>query len=160
MSSAATLSKLLDQQNVDIAFITEHKLFQHSKYFMNTVNSIYSNITVCDSNTEVYGKLRCGKGGVSIMYKNALEFAIREMAEVTYDRIAGVEIFPNSNTSTRLYVFCVYMPSANYSIDVYLDYLNTLYALYNSYSEVGTVVFLGDMNAEIIHSGKGNPIVA
>ena len=32
MSSAGTLSKLLDQQNVDIAFITEHKLFQHSKY--------------------------------------------------------------------------------------------------------------------------------
>ena len=88
------------------------------------------------------------------MYKNTLEFATREMAEVTDDRIAGVEIFPNSNTSTRLYVFCVYMPSANYSIDVYLDYLNTLYALYNSYSEVGTVIFLGDMNAEIIHSGK------
>ena len=42
------------------------------------------------------------------------------------------------------YMFCVYMPSANYFIDVYLDYL----------------IFLGEMNAEIIHSGKGNPIVA
>ena len=52
---------------------------------MNTVNSMYSNITVCDSNTEVYGKLRCGK--------NTLKFAIREMTEVTDDRIAGVSVF-------------------------------------------------------------------
>ena len=35
-------------------------------------------------------------------------------------------------------MFCVYMPSANYFIDVYLDYL----------------IFLGEMNAKIIHSGK------
>ena len=91
MSSAATLSKLLDQ---------------HSKYFMNTVNSMYSNITVCDSNTEVYGKLRCGKGGVSIMCKNTLEFAIRELAEVTDDRIAGVELFTNANTRS-MFMFSV-----------------------------------------------------
>ena len=64
------------------------------------------NIKVCDLNTEVYGKLRCGKGGVSIMYKNTLEFAIREMAEVTDDRIAGVELFTNANTRS-MFVFSV-----------------------------------------------------
>jgi len=32
-----------------------------------------------------------------------------------------------------------------------------VYALYNFYPEVDTVIFLGDMNGEIVHSGNATP---
>ena len=45
MSSAASLSQTLDDLNIDIAFITEHKLLPHMKYFMDhTFNFMNSHV--------------------------------------------------------------------------------------------------------------------
>ncbi|WAR08367.1 hypothetical protein MAR_018325 [Mya arenaria] len=41
MSSAASLSNLLPTYQIDIAFITEHDLFDHSKYFFDTIQNEY-----------------------------------------------------------------------------------------------------------------------
>ncbi|WAR05956.1 hypothetical protein MAR_021325, partial [Mya arenaria] len=89
MSSAASLSNLLVSQNIDIAFITEHKLFNHSKYFVDTIQHGYRNITVFDENVNLCNNIRCGKGGVCIMYKSYLDYRIKHINESINDRICG-----------------------------------------------------------------------
>ena len=150
MSSAASLLKWLKLENIDIAFITEHKLFNHSKYFMDTIAEDYKNITFCDETFNTYGNLKCGKGGVSILYKSSLDFSVRNMDEISDERIIGLEIYCNNNA--KLYAFCIYMPSANYPLEKYCETLSKLQAICNTYSDTGTIVILGDMNAEVLQT--------
>ncbi|MES9883122.1 MAG: reverse transcriptase family protein [Sedimenticola sp.] len=147
MSSAASLSRTLDCNNIDIAFITEHKLFEHSKNFMDSVHSSYRNITMCDQKFDMYGSIHCGKGGVSIMYKTSLDFSIRKLDEVSNERMLGVEISCQNNV--KIFAFCIYMPASNYPNVDYAESIDTLQAICNSYAGLGTVVLLGDMNGEV-----------
>lgn len=140
MSSAASLSNLLDEENIDFAFITEHKLFDHSKYFLRSLNTKYDEITACNQDFNIHGTLRCGKGGVSIIYKKSLEFSVRNMNEVADERIIGVEIYCDNNV--RIYAFCVYMPSVNYSDESYSECLNNIQSICDSYSENGILFCL------------------
>ncbi|MES9885046.1 MAG: endonuclease/exonuclease/phosphatase family protein, partial [Sedimenticola sp.] len=149
MSSAASLGYLLEHKDIDIAFITEHKLFEHSKTFMSSIDTNYKDITYCDNNYDMYSNVKCGKGGVSILYKTALEFSIRSMDEISDERIAGIEISDSLNT--KLFAFSVYMPPANYANEFYMQYINTLQAICDSYTEHGTIIFLGDMNGEVTY---------
>ena len=41
VSSAGSLSKLLDDKNIDIAIISEHKLREQQETFLNSVHSNY-----------------------------------------------------------------------------------------------------------------------
>ncbi len=148
MSSASSLGKLLEAHDIDVAFITEHKLFEHSKTFMSSINYNYKDITYCDPDYDIYSNISCGKGGVSILYKTTLEFSVRIMDELANERLIGIELACHDNTN--IFAFCIYMPSSNYSNDTYIDNINNLQAVCNTYSEKGTVVFLGDMNGEII----------
>lgn len=49
MSSASSLSVVLEKIDIDLAFITEHKLRPMHKTFFESVHSMYSAFTVCDS---------------------------------------------------------------------------------------------------------------
>ena len=113
MSSAASLSQTLDILDIDIALLTEHKLLPHMSYFMDSIHLNYDNHTQCDSSFDVYGSVRCGKAGVSIMYKKKLKFAIGILDEIQDEKICGIEI-TLKNTS-KLYLLCTYMPASNYS---------------------------------------------
>ncbi|WAR13478.1 LOW QUALITY PROTEIN: hypothetical protein MAR_027658 [Mya arenaria] len=146
MSSAASLSNLLLTYQIDIAFITE-QLFDHSKYFFDTIQNDYRNITICDQNFHTYNNLCCGKGGVSIMYKSNLDFSVKHINESINDIIFGMEI---DCRTVKIFAFCIYMPSGNYANDVFDNYMNSLYAIYDTFSEYGIVMFLGDMNADIV----------
>ncbi|MES9881905.1 MAG: reverse transcriptase family protein, partial [Sedimenticola sp.] len=148
MSSASSLGELLEAHAIDVAFITEHKLFEHSKRFMSSINTNYKDITYCDPDYDMYSNISCGKGGVSVLYKTTLAFSVRIMDEIASERLIGIELACHDNAN--IFAFCIYMPSSNYSTDIYIDHINNLQAVCNTYSEKGTVVFLGDMNGEII----------
>ena len=48
-----------------------------------------------------------------------------------------------------MFLFQVYLPCSNHLITVYLEYMEKLYDIYNMYSPLGTVICLGDFNANI-----------
>ena len=73
MSSSLCLNGLLDKTKCDIALISEHKLLPYNDSFMGCLHSDYDHFTRCDTNVDNYSMLRCGKGGISIMYKKALK---------------------------------------------------------------------------------------
>ena len=57
----------------------------------------------------------------------------------------------------KMFILCIYMPASNYANVEYENVLNTLQAALDTYSEQGTVVIAGDMNAELINlAGIGN----
>ena len=69
MSSSLCLNELLDKTRCDIALICEHKPLAYNSSFMDCLHSDYKSITCCDNNIDSYSTLRCGKCGISIMYK-------------------------------------------------------------------------------------------
>ena len=151
MSSAGSLSKLLDSHNIDLAFISEHKLRNEHNTFFDSIHSNYRALTICDTST-VPGA-RCGKGGVAIMYKKDCQFSVTPIDIHVSDRILGVKI--DCRDTRTIYAFSVYMPSVNYSSDDYKDCLECLQNLYDTFSCYGTVLFLGDFNCDI-HQTKCN----
>ena len=145
MSSAGSLSKLLDTYEIDFAFISEHKLRKQHDVFLDSVHSNYHAFTLCDSST-VQGA-RCGKEGVAVMYKKTCQFSVSPLDIQINDRILGVKI--DQNDALQIYAFSVYMPSVNYSTEDFKECFAFLQNLYDTFSAYGTVLFLGDFNCDI-----------
>ena len=103
MSSAGSLGKLLDDKNIDIAFISEHKLREQQSSFLSSIHSNFSSFTVCD--TSAGPNIRCGKGGVAILYKKSCQFTISKLDIQINDRIMGIQI--DSKHLKPLYAFSV-----------------------------------------------------
>lgn len=54
MSSAFTLSKMLDTYNADIAVVSEHKLLPQSKGFLDSINNNYTAYVKSDASLDPY----------------------------------------------------------------------------------------------------------
>lgn len=145
MSSAGSLSKLLDEYNIDFAFIAEHKLREQHKSFFDSVHNDYHAFTLCDAS--VTPGARCGKGGVAIMYKKERQFSVSLVDIQLNGRILGIKI--DQQQIRPIYAFSVYMPSVNYSYEEYSECFEYLQNLYETFSELGSVLFLGDFNCDI-----------
>ena len=152
MSSAGSLSKLLDDKNIDIAFISEHKLREQQVSFLNSIHSNFSAHTICD--TSVGPNARCGKGGVAILYKKSCQFTISKLDVQINDRIIGVQI--DGKHLKPIYAFSVYLPSVNYSYNDYAECIDYLRVLYETFSESGSVLFLGDFNCDVSKPEAGD----
>ncbi len=107
MSTAYSLSQLLDTHKVDTALISEHKLMPHSQHFMNSIHSEYDCYTVIQNDVDPYSRARCRKGEVCIMYRKCLNSIIAPI-ESTCDRICGIEV--RSQHSLPLYISQWYRP--------------------------------------------------
>ena len=147
MSSASSLSKLLDDKNIDIAFISEHKVREQQDTFLNSVHSIYSAFTLCDAS--VGPSARCGKGGVAIMYRKSCQFTISPLNIHINDIVVGIQI--DCKYLRPIYAFSLYLPSVNYSYEDYAECIDSLQVLYDTFSESGLrlVLFCGDFNCDI-----------
>ena len=145
MSSAGSLSKLLDLHAIDFAFISEHKLRNEHKTFLDSVHNNYRAITLCD--TSITPGSRCGKGGVAILYKKECQFSVSHLDIQFNDRILGIKI--EQRNSIAIYAFSVYMSSVNYSIEEFHECIDYLENINETFSELGTVVFLGDFNCDM-----------
>ncbi|MES9879586.1 MAG: reverse transcriptase family protein, partial [Sedimenticola sp.] len=144
-STAGSLSQTLDDLRIDVAFISEHKLKQQHKEFLNSMHSEYVSHAVFDtSNTP---GSRCGKGGACILYKKQCSFQITPIIGIPSERICGISI--TQPDACTIYAFSVYMPSVNYSIADYKDCLHAIQSIYDSYSQLGTVILCGDFNASL-----------
>lgn len=92
----------------------------------------------------------CGKSGVAIMFKKSFSFSCTRLDNISNSRILGVEISSHYNSHRSIFAFCLYMPPSNYDPSEFGSYADTLCALYDTYSELDSVVFLGDLNVEVL----------
>ncbi len=63
------------------------------------------------------------------------------------DRIIGIQY--QLSSTAYVYLFQVYLPSSNHSINVFRDYIDIVYELKCQYTDKGVVIFMGDFNAHI-----------
>ena len=117
MSSAYALSEFLDENNVDVCVVTEHKLMTHSLHFMDTINKKYHPFSTADTSLDRYGPARCGKGGVSILFKKTISRKICLIETVQNERILGIKFVTRS--TPPLFIIGSYM-QADSHIDSYL----------------------------------------
>ena len=94
MSSAYVLSIILDESNIDVSVVVEHKLLPHSLRFMQCFNQNYNVISVADTSLNQYGPPKCGKGGVSIFFRKSLSPRITKADCVESERILAIKLDP------------------------------------------------------------------
>ena len=83
-----------------------------------------------------------GKGGVARKY----DFCVTPLC-IDYDRILCVQI--EMSESSYIYLFQVYLPCSNHSSQTCRDYIERLADILSLYLEKGTVMVMGNFNANL-----------
>ena len=75
------LANLLDQYDSDIVIVSEHELKPNSLMYMYSIDTRYSRYTSVSKSDRLGSGYNCilGKGGIYIMYKTTLQFAINHI---------------------------------------------------------------------------------
>jgi len=152
MSSAFCLSQLLDENDIDFAFITEHKLLPRSSMFLDSIHSSYYSLYTIDDSIDQYGQAKCGKAGTAILYKKSLHCIVTKIENIDNNRIIGIKL--QCDNALPMYLFCIYMPACSDTV-LYASTLSDVEALVTYYSTEGTVILAGDFNAQ--YSTHGAP---
>lgn len=152
-SSTLCLSSLLDREKCDIAVLSEHKLKQETRGYLDTIHTDFlSFVKFEDEKSTHTNVLFAGRGGVAIMYRKCLAFSIREIPCFDSNRIIGIEL---KTCNGCVYILGAYLPSDN-NVDNYAYELNLLENLYNHYSNYGKVIIAGDLNGSLVDSTGTN----
>ena len=148
MPTVRYISALLDDYNIDIIGISEHWLFPNSLNFLQTLHTGYDGVGVCSSKSDPFTSHHRGQGGVALMYKKKLSSSITTI-DIDDDRICGINVkFPDGRI---VKIIMVYMPSSNYGIADYSNYIEKLYDIYQSQlNEECECIIMGDFNCELV----------
>ena len=79
-----------------------------------------------------------------MFWKNTLDDVVTPLEEIDSDRIVGISC--DFNNVNPLFTLCVYLPSSNHDIEEFNEYLDYLWALYDSLFTKGFVIVIGDLN--------------
>ena len=92
---------------------------------------------------------KAAHGGVAL-WKISLDNYISPLEDIDSDCFVGIQCdFPGYDT---LYILGVYLPSSSLNTEVYDEYFNYLWALYESLSSRGIVLIMGDFNEDLGNS--------
>ena len=155
MSSSSYLCNTLNLKSIDICGISEHWLYEKDLNFLNVIDNNYISYAVSDNDLKYPGKRRVGKGGVAILWHKKHSKKVFPLS-TDDDRILGIryELTPTECA----FFFQVYLPCSNHSIAVFRDYMDRLYNIIQIYSDKGTVVLMGDINAYLTSHGQPGKI--
>ena len=125
MPGALYADHILTKNNIDILAISEHWLFPNSLKFLSSINahcdySGASDEDLCHPSTGsgIYCR---GKGGVALLWHKRLSHCIRNV-DTDDDRIIGIDI--NLKNNVHIVCFGVYLPSSNYSNELFYEYID------------------------------------
>lgn len=154
ISSTMCLSAFLDKEKCDIVIITEHKLKESTKHYLETIHDDYTCCVKLDDQCTMQSNLPfIGRGGVAIMYRKSLMFSVKEVTCYNTNRITAIQL--NDSLGNIYYIFGVYLPSDS-NIEMYIEELSTLENLYTYYSGYGKVIIAGDFNGSLVDSCDTN----
>ena len=86
--------------------------------------------------------------GVALLWKISLDNCVSPLEDIDSDRIVGYD---------TLYTLGVYLTSSSLNTEVYDEYFDYLWALYESLSSRGMVLIMGDFNRDLGDKGKREP---
>ena len=105
-------------------------------------------VSAFDNPAVVSGEI--AHGGVALLSKHAINDFITPLDTINSDRIMRIKCdLPNYSP---LFILSVYLPSMNDKIEVFNEYFDHLWALYDTLSTDGYVIVLGDFNGDIGNS--------
>ena len=126
----------------DIFAISEHCLFEEQLEILEaSINYTYKStaVSVEDNPSILSGK--AAHGGVALFWKNCIKDMVTPLENIDFDRIVGIRCDFNDNSP--LFILSVYLPAASHPIEEFNEYLDYLWALYDSLSKTGFVIVMG-----------------
>ena len=142
MSSCIYIQDLLS--TTDILCVQEHHLTTENESFLSTLHSDYSCFIRCESNISLDG-IMTRQCGIAIMWKNNVGYAVTPLS-VGDNRIQGIRL--DQTGQMPIYVFNVYLPSANHDFYEYEECLNNISDIYSYYINEGVVILAGDLDTD------------
>ena len=102
---------------------------------------------------------KAAHGGGALLWKISLDNYVSPSENIDSDRIVGIQCdFPGYYT---LYILGIYLPSSSLNTEVYDEYFDYMWVLYESLSSRGMVLIMGDFNGDLGNSlgdkGKREP---
>ena len=135
----------------DILVISEHSLFKEQLGMLEScIDNTYNSIAVIASDNPPVLSGNLAHGGVALLWKCTLDDYIFPWEKICSDRIVGIQC--NFHNKNLLFVLGVYLPSSNAKLEEFQEYFDHLWALYDSLSDRGYVLILGDLNADLGNS--------
>ena len=87
---------------------------------------------------------KVGKGGVALFWKKELDKYV-SLLNIEDDRLMGIEY--QVTKGCYIYIIQAYLPSSNHCMQEFKEYMQKLQDICSTYSDKGTVVLMGDLNA-------------
>ena len=121
----------------DIFAISEHCLFDEQLDLLkSSTDYTYNCIAVSASDNPPILSGQNAHGGVALFWKHVFDDYITPLTNIQSDRIVGIKcVFDDSNP---LYILSVYLPTSSHNDNVFLEYFDHLWALYDSLSVKAT----------------------
>ena len=144
----------------DILAISEHCLFEEQLGILKTATDSsynYHAVSAHDNPPILSGER--AHGGVALIWNNAIDNFVTALDTSDSNRVVDIKCaFANCRP---LFILAVYLPSSNEALEEFKEFLNYLWALYDSLSADGFVILLGDFNGDLGNSlgdkGKKEP---
>ena len=90
-----------------------------------------------------------GKGGVCLIWHKQYNTYVVPLS-IDDDRIVGIQL--QTAPGQFMFIFQLYLPCSNNPVNKYREYIDKLDDVWFSYSGSGTVLFMGDVNAQCCSS--------
>ena len=121
-------------------------------------NNNYNCIVISSDENPLILSGKAAHRGVALLWKILLDNYVSPLENIDSDRIVGIQCdFPGYDT----YILGVYLPSSSLNTEVYDEYFDYMWALYESLSSRGIVLIMGDFNRDLGNSlgdkGKREP---
>ena len=136
---------IIDQ--FDILAISEHSLFEEQLGILKTATDgtyNYHAVSASDNPRIISGEQ--GHGGVALLSKYSINNFVTLIKSIQSDRVVGIKC--EFSGCRPLFILGVYLPSSNHTLHEFQEYLDLLWALYESLSADGFVIVLGDVNGD------------
>ena len=130
----------------DIFAISEHCLFEEQLEILEaSINYTYKSTAVSAEDNPSILSGKAAHGVVALFWKNCIKDMVTPLENIDSDCIVGIRCDFNDNSP--LFILSVYLPAASHPIEEFNEYLDYLWALYDSLSKTGFVIVMGDFMA-------------
>ena len=135
----------------DIFAISEHLLFVEQLEILEaSINYTYKSTAVSAEDNPSILSGKAAHGGIALFWKNCIKDMVTPLENIDSDCI--IRIRCDFNDNSPLFILSVYLPAASHPIEEFNEYLDYLWALYDSLSKTGFVIVMGDFNGNLGNS--------
>ena len=143
VSSAVPYLQVLAETS-DIISISEHWLWPFELHTLDKILPGYSAHGCSDKRLSESSTLVRGYGGVAVLWKSSLQ--VSPVTAVKSDRCVAIQV---CLTNCSLSIINVYLPTSDYPLDIFKEYLHELENTISALQSDGPVMVLGDFNAHL-----------